>query len=320
MKKILMAKGAKILVEMLAEVKKGEKVLILCDFTTVDVGELLVSQVFQNDAMPFLTVIPPLKGHGEPLPDAITEIARHVDVLIAPMATNIAHTATRYEAQKRGVRVMNLPEFTGEILASDAMQVNFYELRPKIEKMADLLTKAKVAKVTTAKGTSISLGLEGRKGRALHGFVQLNEVACPPGLESSIAPVEGTSEGVIIVDVSIPGLGLVREPVEILVCEGLAKEIRGGTDAKRFKDLLESKNDPNIYNIAELGIGMNPNCKPEGSMLLDEGTLGTIHIALGTSAYIGGTVKASGHYDVLVSNPTLELDGVVVVKDGKLNF
>jgi leucyl aminopeptidase (aminopeptidase T) len=78
--------------------------------------------------------------------------------------------------------------------------------------------------------------------------------------------------------------------------------------------------DPNIYNIAELGVGMNPKCKAEGSMLLDEGALGTIHIALGTNAYIGGRVKASGHYDVLVSNPTLELDGVAVVKDGKLNF
>lgn len=320
MKEVLMAKGAKTLIEILAEVKKGEKVLILCDFNTVDVGVALVSQVLQNDALPFLTIIPPLKMHGEPLPDAITEMAKHVNVLIAPMTTNIAHTATRYEAQKSGVRVMVLPEANEKLLSSEALQADFYGLRPKIEKMAELLSKANSAKVTTPKGTAIYMGLEERRGRALHGFTQPNDISAGPCLESSIAPVEGTSEGVIVVDVSIPGLGLLSETIEILVHEGWAREIRGGIEARRFKNLLESKKDPNIYNIAELGIGMNPNCKAEGSMLLDEGVQGTIHIALGTNAYIGGKVKASGHYDVIISNPTLELDGVVIVKDGKLNF
>jgi leucyl aminopeptidase (aminopeptidase T) len=320
MKETLMARGAKTLVEVLAEVKRGENVLILCDFNTADVGKALVSQVYQIDASPFLVIIPPLKIHGEPLPDAVTEMAKQVNVLIAPMTTNIAHTAARHEAQKSGVRVMVLPEADERLLASEALQVDFYEWRPRIEKMAQLFTKAKMARVTTAKGTDISIGLEGRKGRALHGFTQADEIASPPCLESSIAPVEGTSEGAIVVDVSIPGLGLVTEPVEISVHNGFATEIRGGAEAGRFKDLLESKNDPNIYNIAELGVGMNPNCRAEGSMLLDEGVLGTIHIALGTSAYIGGKVKASGHYDVIVSKPTLELDGVAVVKDGELNF
>jgi len=320
MKETLMAKGAKAIIEVLAGVKKGERVLILCDFNTVDVGKTLVSQVYQNDALPFLTIIPPLKMHGEPLPEAITEMARYVDVLIAPLTTNIAHTATRYEAQKSGVRVMVLPEADEKLLASEALEVDFYELRPRIEKMADLLTKANLARVTTSKGTDIFMKIEGRKGRALHGFTNLDDISAGPCLESSIAPVEGTAEGRIVVDVSIPGLGLIHDPVEILVHQGWAKEIKGGSDARKFTDLLESKKDPNIYNIAELGVGMNPKCKAVGSMLLDEGAQGTIHIALGTNAYIGGKVKASGHYDVLVLNPTLELDGVAIVKDGKLNF
>lgn len=320
MKNILMSKGAKVIVEVLSQVKEKERVLVLCDFNTVEIGKQIVSLVYQIGAIPFLTVIPPLKLHGEPLPDTITEMAKHVDVLIAPMTTNIAHTATRHEAQKCGVRVMVLPEADEALLSSEAFQVDFYALKPLIEKLAEFLSKAHTAVVTTEKGTNISMSLEGRNGRALHGFTNLVDISAGPCLESSIAPLEGTAEGLIVVDVSIPGLGLVNDPVKIMVHKGYATEITGGLEARRFRELLEAKNDPSIYNIAELGVGMNPNCQAVGSMLLDEGARGTIHIALGTNAYIGGKVKSSGHYDVLFLNPTLKLDDVVVVKEGKLAF
>lgn len=318
MEDIRIAKGAKVLVE-LAEVKKGENVLVLSDFNTFKVGMRIVSEVYQVGAYPIFMIVPPLKVQGEPLPEVITEIAKQVDVIIAPMTTNLAHTPTRYEAQKAGVRVMIFPEATEELLTSKAFDADFYELRPKIEKLADLLTKAKMARVTSPKGTDITMSLEGRKGRALHGFTQKDDIGSGPGLESSIAPVEGTAEGKIVVDVSIPGLGLVKEPVEIIVHEGFAREIKGELDAQNFNELLESMKDPNVYNIGELGVGMNPECKPRGNMLEDEATLGVIHIALGTSA-TGGKVKAAGHYDTLVSNATLELDGVAAVKDGELVF
>lgn len=312
------SRGAKVLVE-LAGVKKGENVLILSDFNTFKVGTRITSEVYQAGAYPIFMAVPPLRVHGESYPEVVTEIAKQVDVIIAPMTTNLAHTPTRHEAQKKGIRVLVFPEATEGLLASDAFDADFYALRPKVEKLADLLTKAKVAKVTSPKGTDITMSIEGRNGRALHGFAQKHEISPGPGIESSIAPVEGIAEGKIVVDVSIPGLSLVKEPVEIIVHEGFAREIKGGWEAKNFRELLESKKDPNIYNIGELGIGMNPACKPRGNMLEDEATLGVIHIALGTSV-TGGKVKAAGHYDTLVSNATLELDGVAVVKDGELVF
>ena len=318
MEDIRIQKGAKVLVD-LAEVKKGENVLVLSDFNTYKVGMRIVSEVYQVGAYPIFMAVPPLKVHGAPYPEVVTEIAKQVDVIIAPMTTNLAHTPTRHEVQKKGIRVVIFPEATEELLSSDAFDADFYALRPKVEKLADFFTKASKARVTSPKGTDITMSIEGRKGRALHGFAQKNEISPGPGIEASIAPVEGTAEGKIVVDVSIPGLGLVKEPVEIIVSGGFAREIKGGLEAKQFRELLESKKDPNIYNIGELGVGMNPACKPRGNMLEDEATLGIIHIALGTSV-TGGKVRAAGHYDTLLSHGTLELDGVAVVKDGELAF
>ena len=232
------ARGAKVLVD-LAEVKKGENVLILSDFKTFKVGTRIASEVYQAGGYPIFMAIPPLRVHGESYPEVVTEIAKQVDVIIAPMTTNLAHTPTRHEAQKKGIRVLVFPEATDELLASDAFDADFYALRPGVEKLAELLTKASKARVTSPSGTDITIGIEGRNGRALHGFAQKHEISPGPGIEASIAPLEGTSEGKIVVDVSIPGLGLVKEPVEIIVSGGFAREIKGGLDAKNFRELLD---------------------------------------------------------------------------------
>jgi leucyl aminopeptidase (aminopeptidase T) len=49
-------------------------------------------------------------------------------------------------------------------------------------------------------------------------------------------------------------------------------------------------------------------------MLEDEGVLGSAHIGVGTNITLGGTVKAPCHYDLLVWNPRIEIDGEVVIE------
>jgi leucyl aminopeptidase (aminopeptidase T) len=94
--------------------------------------------------------------------------------------------------------------------------------------------------------------------------------------------------------------------------------IEGGIEADKFRALLESFNDPLVYNLGELGVGMNPQCVLDGTMLSDESVYGSIQLALGTSAYIGGTVKAAAHYDTIVTDATLELDGRVILRGTEL--
>lgn len=311
----------------LAQVKKGEKVLILCDYTTSNIGKMLAAQVHQMDALPILTVIPPLKGHGAPVPDPIAEMGMRVDVIIAPMASNIAHCSLRTEALNSGVRFMVLPGINEEVLTSGLFDMDFHKARVKCEKMADLLGKAKVAKATTSKGTNITMSLEGREGQSQSGFAVKGVLAGPPSMEALCCPIEGTAEGRIVCDMSIMSLPpeldfkdkLLSEPVEIIVHEGTATEIKGGREARQFKEWLESLNDSTVYTIAELGVGMNPNIKTFNGTVTDESVVGSIHIGIGENwCFPGGSLKSPVHIDFMISNVTLELDGTPVLKEGKL--
>ncbi len=312
----------------LAQVQKGEKILVLCDYATANIGQLLVSQIYQMDALPIFTVIPLRKANTELLPQPVVEMAMNVDAIISPISTHWSHIPLRTEALKAGIRVMILGGLTEELFATPGFyDVDYHETRAKCNKMCDLLTKAKTAKATTPKGTNITMGIEGRQGQSLSGFAVKGTLASPPGMEALVSPAEGTAEGTVICDVCIRGLPpglpfndkLLSEPMEITVHEGLVKDVKGGVEAKQFKEWLESRNDPTAYNIAELGVGMNPNIKKFDGSSRDEAVVGSIHIGIGENwCFPGGKVKSAYHNDFCLSNNvTLELDGKAVIKEGK---
>jgi leucyl aminopeptidase (aminopeptidase T) len=53
-------------------------------------------------------------------------------------------------------------------------------------------------------------------------------------------------------------------------------------------------------------------------MLLDEKILGTIHIAVGENVSLGGVNDSSLHWDLLVMNPTVTVDGRTLLAGGEL--
>ncbi|MDH4266619.1 MAG: leucyl aminopeptidase, partial [Deltaproteobacteria bacterium] len=83
---------------------------------------------------------------------------------------------------------------------------------------------------------------------------------------------------------------------------------------------LRNRKDPQVYNIAELGVGLNPKSIMQGIMLEDEGVFGTVHIGIGTNVTLGGNVKAAIHYDLIMWQPTIELDGRVVLEKGEVRI
>jgi leucyl aminopeptidase (aminopeptidase T) len=68
--------------------------------------------------------------------------------------------------------------------------------------------------------------------------------------------------------------------------------------------------------VAELGVGTNDRAVLTGRILEDEKILGTVHIAFGNNASMGGTVDVAFHVDGILRRPTLELDGEAILRDG----
>jgi leucyl aminopeptidase (aminopeptidase T) len=317
---IMKMSAARKAVQLLGGAEKDMEVLILHDPLTIANVEPLAIAADEVGARVITMQMTPSKYHGKQLSPVVGEAMKAADLVIGLAYQNIAHTQARLDAQLCGTKVMVLPESDSDnFFLAAGWDADFTALRPEIDAVASALTNAERARVWSKDGTDITMSIAGREGRSLNGFVNTKDISAGYCLESSLAPVEGTAEGRIVVNASIPGVALIKKQfVEIIFKKGLAVSIEGGPEAIKFRNLLASFNDPNVYNLGELGLGMNPECTLDGTMLSDESVYGGFQLALGTSAYIGGTCKAAAHYDTVITNACLELDGKKIFEGDRL--
>jgi len=325
MKNLEMIKGVKTLLDKCANVKAGEKVLIVADTDNIRIAELLATAAIERNAEAVVCIMTPRKAHGENPPETIVSAMMKADVIFEPTTYSLTRSEATQKAAQAGVRVVSMPAYVEEMLIRGAIEADFPAHEKTVQKLADLFTEATTAKLTAPGGTEITMALGGadRKGETGKGFCTGPGTICgPPNIEANISPIEGTAEGVVFADVSIPDpqMGVLSAPIEVTVNGGLITNIKGVADAAALRKILEEKKDPTVYNIAELGIGLNPKARICGIMLEDEGALGTAHIGIGDNHTSGGTVKAPLHLDLVIDNPTLELDGKVIIKDSELLF
>jgi leucyl aminopeptidase (aminopeptidase T) len=70
-------------------------------------------------------------------------------------------------------------------------------------------------------------------------------------------------------------------------------------------------------NLAELGIGTNPNARKPDNVLEAEKIKGTVHIGIGDNIHMGGRIEADLHDDFVQPEADLFLDGKPVIVGGE---
>lgn len=315
MKEALMMKGAHKIVNECVKVKAGESVLIVTDMYQEAIASVLVAAAVEAGAEVVMSVMEPRKRAGQEPPAIIAESMKNVDVVLLPVSFSVTHTHAVKNAAENGTRLLVLTDFTEEMLIYGGIEGDFNALKPICKGVADAFAAGHKVHLTTPAGTDLWLDATDRRGNALYCVVEPGEFSTIPTVEANFSPVEGSANGVIVANASIPylGIGVLDEPITFEVKDGFITSITGGKQAEVLKKDLASHNDPNSYNIAELGVGLNPKCRMCGIMLEDEGVVGTAHIGIGTSITLGGTVKASCHYDLLMWMPRVEVDGKVIL-------
>lgn len=312
-------KAAQVVLKDCMAVKAGEKVLIVVDTPLRKIGQelLAAAQEFQAEGM--LMEMFPRESNGQEPPAPVAAAMLESQVVLLATSKSLSHTRARKEANDRGARVASLPGITEEVMAR-TLSSGYEEIANLCERYAEKLTEGHQVHIITPQGTDLTFSIEGRQGVADTGLLKNpGDFGNLPAGEAYIAPVEGTAQGVLVIDGSMAGIGLIKEPVSIQVKDGLAQEITGGEEAKRLEALLE-KHGPKARNIAELGIGLNGQAQITGVILEDEKALGTIHIALGDNSTFGGTVEVDSHLDGILLKPTVTIDGEVIIEEGKLKY
>jgi aminopeptidase len=223
--------------------------------------------------------------------------------------------------------------------------IDYARLAANCRKLKKVFDAAVEARITTRLGTDLVLGFKGRKA-----FTDDGDFSVPgrggnlPAGEMFISPELGRGEGTLVFDGCISsdrGVIIIREPIRVTVKKNLVTRITGGAEAGMLKATLErarkntrlfagqgkiSKADlpgylENIFNLGELGIGLNEKARIVGNMLEDEKVFKTCHVAIGSN--YDNDARALIHLDGLVKNPTIETRTAggrrtLVMKDGRI--
>lgn len=266
-----------------------------------------------------LLVYPERELSGQEPPPPVPAAMVAVDVVIAVTSKSLTHTAARRAATAAGARVATMPAITEDCLVR-TMAADINAIAARTQRVSELLTAARSARVTSAGGTDIAIPIAGIAAIASTGLILAPaQWGNLPSGEAYLRPEEGKAEGVIVIDGALAGIGKLAEPVRVTVEAGMAREISGGAQARKFASQLESVG-PAARTLAELGVGTNDRAVLTGRILEDEKILGTVHLAFGNNASMGGTVDIPYHVDGIILRPTLTLDGEPLLVDGRPAF
>ena len=286
-------------------VKPGERVLVIADTGTRAIGEAL-----REAGGAVLALMEPRTRHGEEPPDPIAAAMLACDVFVAPTTFSLSHTRARKAATENGARGATLPGVTEDMLAR-LMTGDNSEIKRRSDALAELLTQADTAHVSCPRGSDCTFDLTGRSGTSDDG-----DLTAPgafgnlPFGEGFISPLSG--DGRLVVS-SLAGIGLGHG--ELTVKHGRLTAASGPEGEQLLATLRAAGEDGT--NLAELAAGTNEKATLTGLVLEDEKMLGTVHVAFGNSAGIGGSVDVPVHLDSVIVEPTLRIGDTAVIEGGR---
>ncbi|MCX7876387.1 MAG: aminopeptidase [Melioribacteraceae bacterium] len=298
--------------------QKGESILIVTDEFKNKIGYALFENAKKLGHESVYLEFKSREMHGQEPPQQVAELMKLFDIVLCPTEKSLTHTNARRNASALGARIATFPGITEEIMIR-GLNADYNKIAALTIKLQEILNDVNIVKVTSPNGTDITLDITGRKALPSKGlFHKKGESGNLPTGEAYIAPLEGKSNGVFVVDGSMSGVGVIdKKPITIVVENGYATKITGGIQAKKLDNIL-NKYGKLARNIAEFGIGTNDKAKLSGVILEDEKVMGTIHIALGDNKSMGGTVDVPIHLDGIVVKPTVYFDDKMIMKNGKL--
>jgi len=100
-----MLKGARTLVDICANVRAGETVLVVTDLRKTEIAEAIAAVALDRGAEPVISVMKPRDRAGQEPPKPVSEAMRSADVVFIPVSYSITHTHAVKNATECGTRL-----------------------------------------------------------------------------------------------------------------------------------------------------------------------------------------------------------------------
>lgn len=288
-------------------VREGESCVVITDEDThPSIGEALFLSAAQRGSEVGLIRMLPRRVNGEEPPGYVAAAMRDADVVIAATSRSLTHTRARKAATERGARVASMPGITPDMMRHGALTADYEEVERATTRLLERLADSEHILVLSSNGTHLDVDVRGRQWKVDVGICR--ERGCTTNLPAGEVYVSPkNADGTYVVDGSMAGIGLLDSPLTFKVENRCVVEIEG-KHAKKLEAMLDEVGRK-ARNVAELGIGTNSAARLIGNVLEDEKVAGTVHLAVGNSASIGGGVDVPIHLDGIILRPRLVVDG-----------
>ena len=283
-----------------------------------EIAQALAAAAYQLGLEPTIVTMIARPVHGLEPTSIVTKAVLGSQLMLFATSTGMAHTDCVRAALRKGKKYIGMPDITIETLTKGAATADYNRVGIITKALADIITEGSEVHITSGYGTDLRFSIFGRKGYELAGKFIPGSIACFPDGEAATAPVEGTANGILVIDSSIHQIGRVSEPVRMSVKNGYVTKIEGGLDAQRLGSILKKRGDENSLNIGEFAIGTNPDARISNNVSEDKKRLGSIHIAIGDNLTLGGNTHSKTHIDGVMGYPSLWIDGKQIIDRGKL--
>jgi len=312
-------------------IRLGEKILTTNLLYTSGNSILIItdSQMFETEAQIWIQagqqlgaevqvfVVEGMKHSGEEPPDEIVAACGAADICIFQTTLSLTHTNAGKAAVLNNGRAASLPGATLDLLQRTLSS------DPQIivslgEKVKTALEHGREITISGTNGTNLTAQIRQNAVTNDSSIISPGYLGNLPGGEVFFAPLLHSTSGKVIIDGAIAD-DVLDEPILIEIHNGKATNFLGGKAAERLEQKLLAVGSEGLV-VAELGIGTNPEAHICENLLEAEKAYGTVHIAFGNSSAIGGENNVPIHIDGLITEPTVAVDGKVILKNKKFRL
>lgn len=322
----------------LSKLKKGETVLVYHDTLTppfypaAAMGaahelEAMVAQMMVPATSP--AVQPWGPNIPETKPEMILSAWKGADMVV-DMITGPGqlYTPVTTEALNSGTRVLRIMAELDDLRRMWPSD----EVKARVLESKAILEKGEKLRVTSEAGTELVMSKSGRPAGGQYGRAdEPGRWAMPNSAQVACAPIEGSVEGTLVLNVGDILLNLARyvaEPVYIIIEKGAITKIEGGLEAFLLRDWFETWEDPKAYVVSHIGWGCHDKASWHrmgnlwqgiGGFMDCESYYGNMQIAFGSnmSASLAGSNDTRAHIDIQCRNNNFWVDDLQVLEEGQ---
>jgi leucyl aminopeptidase (aminopeptidase T) len=321
--------GARVAVRTCMNIQAPDRVLIITDRPTEEIGQALAQEADATGASVRLLVMEDFGPRPmlEP-PAALIQAVREAQPTVSFMAVSgqpgevAFRMALGKVLRELNVRHGHMPGITKQLMR-EGMAVDYHRIYEITMRVYELLRQAQVIHTTTPSGTDLTAtfrpdlrwipchGLYHNQGD--WGNLPEGEVfTCP-------ADVNGVIVADILGDYFSEKYGLLQTPLVITIESGRVTRVEGEDQALVEEFIAYLDSDPNGRRVGEFAIGTNIALTHlVGNLLQDEKFPG-LHVAFGNpyAHLTGADWQARTHVDVIPTRCTIEVDGRRLMTDGE---